>query len=292
MSKTDLPEIDSQWNYQDPAGTRGGFQELLTLANASGDVEYAAELQTQIARTYGLQQQFDSAHKLLDEVERRLVERSERVHIRYLLERGRTFNSSGDPAAATPLFEEAWTIARAGSLDALAVDAAHMMAIVVPTDQQQDWNHRALGLAEASAEPRAQRWRGSLYNNMGWSYFAQEHYDSALAMFEKAAAFRESQGQEREIRVAHWCRAKALRYLGRVEESLAIQQELRAAWEQDGEPDGYVFEEIAECLKGLHRDDEAVPYFRRAWELLSEDAWLRRDEPDRLARLKRLGQVD
>jgi len=36
---------------------------------------------------------------------------------------------------------------------------------------------------------------------------------------------------------------------------------------------------------------EAAPHFARAWELLHNDPWLSRDEPERLARLKRLGGV-
>lgn len=292
VSEVGLPDVDSLWNYQDPAGTRARFQDLLPRAEEEGDGDYTALLQTQIARTYGLEQRFDSAHQLLDMVEPQLEERAAGVRVRYLLERGRTLNSSGDPAPAIPLFQKAWTLARETSLDALAIDAAHMMAIVVPADEQQRWNRQALELAETSEEPRARRWRGSLYNNMGWTYFDQGRYDSALMMFEQAVTLRKAQGQEQETRIARWCQAKTLRFLGRVEESLAIQQELLAAWEQIGEPDGYVYEEIAECLVLLQRDDEAVPHFRRAWELLSEDAWLSRDQPDRLARLQRLGQVE
>jgi hypothetical protein len=54
-----------------------------------------------------------------------------------------------------------------------------------------------------------------------------------------------------------------------------------------GETDGYVFEEIAECLLALGRDDEARPSFARAYELLSRDP----DEVDpvRLERLRALG---
>ena len=41
----------------------------------------------------------------------------------------------------------------------------------------------------------------------------------------------------------------------------------------------------------LIRHAEAVPHFARAYALLSQDKWLPGDEPDRLARLKALGEV-
>jgi hypothetical protein len=44
-------------------------------------------------------------------------------------------------------------------------------------------------------------------------------------------------------------------------------------------------------LLALDRPDEAAPRFRRAYELLSKDAWLVDAEPDRLRRLAQLGGV-
>jgi len=82
-----------------------------------------------------------------------------------------------------------------------------------------------------------------------------------------------------------------LRSLGRVEEALTLQQELLREFEALGEQDGYVYEELAECLAALGRDDEARPYFARAYEALSRDPWLADSEPARLERLRTLGAV-
>jgi hypothetical protein len=71
----------------------------------------------------------------------------------------------------------------------------------------------------------------------------------------------------------------------RLDEALAIQRELDAA----GTEDGYVSEELGELLQGLGQPAEAAPYFARAHALLSRDAWLVSQEPDRLRRLARLG---
>jgi hypothetical protein len=56
-----------------------------------------------------------------------------------------------------------------------------------------------------------------------------------------------------------------------------------------GEKPGYTYEELGECLLLLDRPAEARPYFAQAYEVLSQDPWLSRNEPERLTRLKQLG---
>ena len=107
---------------------------------------------------------------------------------------------------------------------------------------------------------------------------------AALAFFEDAIAFRKEQGKADEIRVAEWCFARALRSMGRLEEALAIQRRL----ESEGTEDGFVAEELGELLALLGRQSEARPKFARAYEILSKDLSLQRDEPERLDRLRRL----
>jgi hypothetical protein len=51
------------------------------------------------------------------------------------------------------------------------------------------------------------------------------------------------------------------------------------------EEDGYVFEEIGECLLLLNRSEEASLYFARANTLLSQDPWLAEKEPQRRSAL-------
>ena len=289
---TPLPDFDSLWNYDQPAQTETAFRALIPAAEDSHDIAYLAELLTQIARTLGLQQKFDQAHLLLDSIEPLIPAAGERAHVRYLLERGRTLNSSKKQMEAMPLFVQAWELARKDKFDNFAVDAAHMCAIAAPAAQKQEWNLKALALAEQSSEPRARKWLGSLYNNMGWDYFENKQYDSALEIFNKGLAFRLSQNQPRETRIAKWSVAKTLRMIGKIDSALTLQRQLEKEWQESGEAqDGYVYEELAECLLTLNRTSEATPYFAKAYELLSQDPWLTRDEPARLARLKDLGKV-
>jgi tetratricopeptide (TPR) repeat protein len=288
MVHQNLPDFDSLWDYAHPDETEAKFRELLLQIQESEPAHL--ELLTQIARTLGLQQKFDEAHQTLNEVEKRLDETPSRPKIRYLLERGRAFNSSGHPEQALPLFEQALDIAQQLAEDFYAVDAIHMLAIVSPPASSLDLNLRAIQLAESSEQEKAHNWLGSLYNNTGWSYHDTGEYKSALEMFEKAEAFFGSKGRVRETRIAVWTVARCLRSLHRVEEALSMQMKLKEEFDFAGETDGYVFEEIGECLFALGRAEEAKPYFTHAHNELSRDDFLVKHEPARIARLKELGK--
>ena len=285
MGKTDIQAL---WDYDDPAGSETKFRALLVDVAEETDEAFQAELLTQVARAQGLQRQFDDAHRTLDEAEAMLDGDMHRAKVRLLLERGRVFNSSGRADTAKPLFTEAWRLASREEIDGLAVDAAHMTAIVESGDEALKWDQKALDLANTSADPDAQRWKGSLCNNIGWTYHENGNFGTALGYFEQALEHRLEQDKVDDIRVARWCVARCLRSLGRVEEALAIQRELEQQIADIENPDGYVYEELAECLHALGRSDEAKPYFRRAHELLSRDAWLTESEPERIGRLAEL----
>jgi hypothetical protein len=71
--------------------------------------------------------------------------------------------------------------------------------------------------------------------------------------------------------------------------ALEVQLELICQSEESGESDGYSFEEAAECLLALEREEEARPYFARAYEVLSKDPWFPPGDAARLERMKELG---
>jgi tetratricopeptide (TPR) repeat protein len=284
-----MTALDDLWDFDDPATSEARFREAIAAAEADGDPAAADEARTQLARSVGLQGRFAEGHSLLDTVDLDHPA-ADRVRVRSCLERGRLHRSSGDSAAAIPPFAAAWDLARALGEDGLAVDAAHMLALVDAPPGEAAWHTRALDLADASSDPDARRWRGSLWNNIGWARFEAGDLDGALAAFEAALAARREQGKPRETRVAEWCVARCLRVLGQPADALVILRRLALETAAAGDPeDGYGEEETAECLLALGRDDEAQPHFARAAELLGEDAWLVEHEPDRLARLKRLG---
>lgn len=284
---SELPDFDALWDYDDPAATERRFRALPPRAEG-GTPAYHVELLTQIGRAEGLQRKFDQAHATLDQAGALLTEAMARARARYLLERGRVFNSSKQPARARPLFQETWELAKTHGEDFYAIDAAHMLAIVEPPEHRLAWNLKALDLTEQTADERARTWRGSLYNNIGWGYHEAGRYAQALEMFQKALRCREETGDPSLVRIARWCVARTLRSLGRTEEALSLQRQLLDELEQTGEVDGYVYEELAECLLALGRIAEARVHFAGAYAELSNDPWLAESEPTRIERLKEI----
>ena len=243
-------DLETIWNFADPAATEAKFRALLPDAEREGG-EAPLELLTQLARTLSLQKRFDEAHLLLDEVVARMTEEMTRIQMFVLLERGRTFNSAGTPELARPLFLEAWQLGEAGGEEGLAVDAGHMLGIVDAGEASIDWNTRSLAIAQRSSDARARRLVGALINNTGWTYHHMERYEDALQWFEIALTLRSAEKHPARIHVAQWCVARCLRSLGRVGKSLAMQRTLKVSCEARGEPDPYVDEEIAACEAAL-----------------------------------------
>jgi tetratricopeptide (TPR) repeat protein len=286
MSSPDIYEFDSFWDYFHPDQTEALFKKILKRMPA-GNLAYL-ELLTQIARAQGMQGEFDKAHRTLNRVKRKLHGNPSRAHIRYLLERGRVFNSSNLPNEAKPLFEQAREMAQKLHEDFHAIDALHMLAIIATLEESLPLNLQAIREAETSRQEKARTWLGSLYNNAGFSYHDLGDFKTALKIFKKAEAFRIENGTEDQRRIATWCVARTLRSLERFDEALSMQMKLGKEFESIGGTDGYVFEEIGECLLALKRKKEARPYFARAYEVLSQDKDIL-EEPERLARLKTLG---
>jgi tetratricopeptide (TPR) repeat protein len=248
-------EIDARWDFTRPEESERRFRVLLDEIEAGTGA--AAEVLTQIARSQGLQGRFEEAHRTLDGVEPLLGAHASRPRARYLLERGRVLNSSGRPEEAFPLFIHALGVALAAGEDFYAVDAAHMAAIVSPGDNVLNWNRRGLAMAEASRDPRARRWRGSLYNNLGWAHHDRGEFDEALRCFEQALEARQAQGEAALVRAAQWCVARGLRSLGRAEDALAIQRALLAEHRRLGTGARDVYAELIACLESLGRHEEA-----------------------------------
>ena len=290
-----LPNFDAMWNFQHPDSTEVIFTEMLKgmkgSSESSYDAEYHAELLTQIARTQGLQGKFIQAHATLDSVKSMLNKNMKTAQIRYLLERGRVFNTSGEWEISKPLFFKAFEFGVENNLDIYTLDAAHMMGIVEPPDKQLDWSLKALKIAEETSDTNCKGWLGSLYNNIGWTYHDLKEFDQALSYFQKGYDWRMEVGDKRGARIAKWAFGRCLRSLGENDKALKLQNEIATELEKNNLPnDGYVFEELAE-LYLLNGDKElANKNFKLAYKELSKDGWLIKNEPERLKRLKELGK--
>lgn len=227
-------ELRALWDFDDPVGS-----EAVLRAAADGSSTAPgrqAELLTQVARSLGLQERFDEAHRMLDMLELS----TPAVAVRVLLERGRLYRTAGDLPAAVSSFEAAATAAQHAGLPVLEADALHMLALA-DEDRAPVWTSQALGLVHGSSDPEVQRWAVALENNHAWFLMERGRALDALTHFRAAHDAAVAVGSADQERIARWAVARCLRELGRVTESLEIQRGLVA----EGHETPYVTEEIA-----------------------------------------------
>ena len=163
-------------------------------------------------------------------------------------------------------------------------------ALPQPPAEQLDWNRRALAAAEASSDARARGWAASLNHNIGWSYFDAGDPATALTYWKKALPLREAAGDPETIRVAKWTIARGYRATDKLDDAEKIQLALLAETEKSGEPDGYVYEELAEIAVARGNPAGAAPWAAKAYALLKDDAYLKANEAARLRRLSDLSR--
>jgi tetratricopeptide (TPR) repeat protein len=284
--------LDRLWDYGKPAESQQRF--VAEKSQHPAGSREALETATQIARTQSLQRKFADADATLDAVAPALATVPARVRVRYLLERGRTRNSGGDKPAAVVLFNEALTLSDRDKLpgaDFYRIDALHMLAIADKPDAQLDWNRKALTAAEASSDTRARGWMASLCNNIGWTYFDAGDPATALVYWKKALPLREAQGNPDNIRLAKWAIARGYRATGKLAEAEGIQLALVAETEKAAEPDGYIYEELAEIAVARGDQAAAAPWATKAYALLKDDDDLKVNGAARLQRLAELSRA-
>jgi tetratricopeptide (TPR) repeat protein len=168
------------WDFDDLDASRERF--LAQLEQETTDAG-RGEVLTQLARVEGLRDDFEKCDELLDE-----AEAVGGVTVRSLLERGRRERSSGREGAGRAEFLRAFELAQTTGEEALAADAAHMLALV---EDAEGWTARGIEIAAASDDAGARYWLGPLYNNIGWTRFDGGDYQGALEAFELALAARE-----------------------------------------------------------------------------------------------------
>ena len=248
------------WDFDDPAASENRFRELLAQGNLNRE-EYL-EAWAQIARTYSLRRDCPQCHAILDEGWEEAIAADGRPKACFELERGRAFRSGKEVDKSIPFFQSATQ----SDADDLKVDAMHMLAIIAEPQESIRIIQEALKFALDSSNLWAQRWEGSLCNNLAWSYFEAKDYPEALKHFRQALDARIRFGQTSGIRIAKWCVGHCLRINGNLDEALKVQLELIEL-----EPDGYVSEEMGEIFLAQGKDDEAKPHFARAVLLLLDE---------------------
>ncbi len=243
-------DLNAMWNFRDPAASEAVFRDAISGASPDD----ALTLKTQIARTYGIRKDFDTARAILSEIEPELVDAGAEPRVRHLIELGRTYCSTTHTAEqrtpeakdkARECYMGAFDLADSEGLYYLATDALHMMAMIDDQpDHQIEWNRKALDYAFNAPSEEAKKWLGSLSNNLGYALHLAGRYDEALEAFATSRDARKNAGSESGVRVADWMIAWTYRAMGRLDDALQLQLKLEEQCAEANEPDPYVFEEL------------------------------------------------
>lgn len=270
MSTLDLQAL---WNFADPSLSEQRFRSALAMAQGD-DVLI---LHTQIARTHTLRRNFAQAREQLAALQPQLASAGAEARVRHALEWGRCFASGTHRpeeltedarTQARQAWQRALDTAKGAGLDGLAVDAIHMFAFVDTTPaQQQHWAEQALAVVLASQQPAAQRWQASIRNNLGLALEKQGRHAEALPQYQQALALRRQMGNAQNTLVGGYMVARSLRLLGRIDEALAMQQQLLRDSEALGAVDPYVLDELALLYKASGDTAQADAAAHRAAQL-------------------------
>jgi tetratricopeptide (TPR) repeat protein len=265
------------WDFSDPAASRERFRQVAHEAASDTDKAFAL---TQVARTFGLQGRFVDARAALAEADP-LLPMSGKQRAQYWIELGRIENDEHHPAEALSCFQRSLALARDVQDEYLAVDAAHMIAIVVPKDERPEKAAFALSLARKAADQRTRHWIGAISNNLGWTYLELGQPENAVQYFRESLAYRQNQNEPTPIRLARYGLGCALRASHRLEDAVLVLNEALAM----GGSIGYIEEELAECLLSLGQPVQAKPLFQAAYSKLKANTDLDERDSKRLSRL-------
>ena len=146
--------------------------------------------------------------------------------------------------------------------------------------EQLDWNLKALAAAEAADDARARGWRASLLHNLGWTIHDAAITTRALDYWQKALAVREAANDARaHPRRASWTVARGLRSLGRLDEAEAMQRALAAETREGGCAGRLTSTRSWPRSRSPQRRAAARPWAAKAYAVLSDDAWIKANEP-------------
>jgi hypothetical protein len=214
--------VADQFDMDQPARTEARF---LALTEASNDPRAAAEFLTQAARAQGVQERLDEAQATLA---RSGAENSEspRLRARHALERGRLLRRSGDRDGAARSFILAYEIALESNEDALAADAAHMMALIAPVNEAEAWVERGLVAALGSDRPTARAWAGTISYNWAMALSERGDHAGAALYLARALAARQAQGDADLTRATERALAQELAFTGEAAQARAILERL------------------------------------------------------------------
>lgn len=269
-----LQQGDALFQQRKYAEAQTLYQQAVEAARAAKNSEVLAESLAQAARCCLIQEQKEAGRPWLEQARAAAGEDRPLGWSRYLGVRGRFEWKDGKLAEATATFTAMYDYCRAHKLHDRAVDAAHMVALTAPPDQQIVWAHKGI---EAATEAGQDGWLGPLWNNLGATLEDLGKFPESLAAYEQARHYHWKVGDEQAKLIADWAVGHAHRLNGNLDRAtqwlrpVLAWAERRHAESPDperGEWIGLSCRELGEIAVARQRPADALPLIERAEEFL------------------------
>lgn len=254
--------------------------EIYKLAVIAAEREMVRGIQgealAQVARSYLIRGKKEEGRPWLKRAQEVVSDQMPKAWSRYLGVRGRFEWKDGELEDATATFKEMYDYCLRYDLYNRAVDAAHMVAITAPQEEQIVWAEKGIAAAE---EGGIEGWLGPLWNNLGWTYEELGRYQESLEALIKAREYHWKLGTEHNKLVADWSVGHAYRKLERFDEALNWIRPVLAWAERryaaDPSPDaaewvGNSHRELGEIAIARGEPAEGLAHLRKAREKLEE----------------------
>jgi len=182
-----LKEADSLFQDRDLDAAFAAYDKAHLKAREEFNRPAEVESLSQLARINLINEDVEQGMDWLEKARERAEESDPLGWSRFLGVEGRFEWKAGNLKVAQETFEQMFEFCSANSLWGRAVDAAHMMAIVVEsTEEQIKWSNLGIEMAEAHG---SNQWLGSLWNNLAGVYCDNKQFDSSLSCYLKAREY-------------------------------------------------------------------------------------------------------
>jgi tetratricopeptide (TPR) repeat protein len=268
-----LQRADAVFQERDYESALGIYHQAVEQARTEFNQSVEVEALSQVGRMNLLLDNREAGREALAEAETKAAESDAAGWSRYLGVRGRFEWKDGDLDRARKTFEEMYTYCSTNNLAGRAIDAAHMVAIVAPSPEEQvRWSRFAIEAAEKSGE---ESWLGPLWNNLACTYYDGKQFDNALECFLKARDYHWRFSGEVARLFADYHVGMAYRNLGRLDEAEKWLRPVLAWGErlENHSAIGQACQDLGEIALARNNREEGLALLKRALEEYRIDGW-------------------
>ncbi len=182
-----LSQADDVFQSRDYEAALEKYTEVVQTAHKEFNRSVEVEALSQVARMNLVLGNREEGETWLGRAAERASESDPMGWSRYLGVKGRFEWKANDLKQARATFDQMFEFCDANALWGRAVDAAHMIAIVAESPEEQIvWGRRGIEAAEAGD---VESWLGPLWNNLAGTYYDLKQFDSALECYTKAREY-------------------------------------------------------------------------------------------------------